>query len=46
MRRIVIYGHDSQAEKFIDVSLKHFLGDDIRKRMREIHQEWGLSLPM
>jgi len=39
-RRIVIYTGNPQGEsKFIDVSLKHFAADDIRKLMRAIHQE-------
>jgi len=36
----VIYTGNPQGEsKFIDVSLKHFAADDIRKLMRAIHQE-------
>lgn len=37
-RRIVIYAGEPQGTgKFIDVSLKHFLADDVRKLMHTIH---------
>jgi len=35
-RRIVIYAERRGADKFIDVSLKHFLAEDIRELMRAI----------
>lgn len=38
-RRIVIYAENAQnGGKFIDVSLKHFVMDDVRCLMREIHE--------
>ncbi len=37
MRRIVIYARHADGGKFIDVSLKHFVADDIRKLMSAIH---------
>lgn len=47
LRRIVIYAKESHAEgKFIDVSLKHFVAEDIRNLMRAIHgRRPDLSLP-
>jgi len=37
-RRVAIYAGDPQgAGKFIDVSLKHFAADDVRKLMRVVH---------
>jgi hypothetical protein len=36
MRRIVIYA-DGEKPKHIDVSLKHFVADDIRRLMKAIH---------
>ena len=37
-RRIAIYAGDPRgAGKFIDVSLKHFAADDVRKLMRIVH---------
>jgi hypothetical protein len=46
-RRIVIYAENPRGEgKFIDVSLKHFVADDIRKLMRAIHtRRPDLTLP-
>lgn len=46
-RRIVIYAKKSHAEsKFIDVSLKQFVAEDIRNLMRAIHgRRPDLSLP-
>jgi hypothetical protein len=37
-RRIAIYGNGSDGQKWIDVSLKHFAADDIRRLMRAIHE--------
>ncbi len=46
MRRIVIYARHAEGGKFIDVSLKHFVADDIRKLMRAIHERRpDLTLP-
>jgi hypothetical protein len=37
-RRIAIYAGDPRGTgKFIDVSLKHFAADDVRKLMRIVH---------
>jgi hypothetical protein len=46
-RRIVIYAEKPHSEgKFIDVSLKHFVADDVRKLMRTIHaRRPDLALP-
>jgi hypothetical protein len=46
-RRIAIYAEDPGGEdKFIDVSLKHFLADDIRELMRAIRiRRPDLELP-
>ena len=46
-RRIVIYAEKSHGEgKHIDVSLKHFVADDVRKLMRAIHaRRADLTLP-
>jgi hypothetical protein len=45
-RRIAIYAEHRDGVKFIDVSLKHFVADDIRKLMRAIHEQRpDLSLP-
>ncbi|HWB44514.1 MAG TPA: hypothetical protein VG900_03670 [Hyphomicrobiaceae bacterium] len=46
-RRIVIYAENPRGEgKYIDVSLKHFLADDVRKLMRAIHaRRPDLALP-
>lgn len=46
-RRIVIYAENPHGEgKFIDVSLKHFVADDVRKLMRAIHERRpDLTLP-
>ena len=46
-RRIAIYAGDSHNEgKFIDVSLKHFTADDVRKLMHAIHDHRpDLALP-
>jgi hypothetical protein len=42
-RRISIYNND---KKFIDVSLKHFLAEDIRRLMRFVHEQRpDLTLP-
>jgi len=39
MRRIAIYSkHTNRERPFIDVSLKHFVADDIRHLNREIHR--------
>ncbi len=47
LRRIAIYTKHANLERpFIDVSLKHFLADDIRRLIREIHQARpDLALP-
>ena len=46
MRRIVIYARHADGGKFIDVSLKHFVAEDIRNLMRAIHERRpDLSLP-
>lgn len=37
-RRIAIYGESSEGPKIIDVSLKHFNPEDIRKLMTTIHE--------
>lgn len=37
-RRIAIYAEHGHAVKWIDVSLKHFRIDDIRKLLSEIHE--------
>jgi hypothetical protein len=43
-QRIAIY--DQHHNKFIDVSLKHFVADDIRKLMQTIHKERpSLAIP-
>jgi len=46
-RRIAIYAENSRGEgKFIDVSLKHFAADDVRKLVRMIHgRRPDLALP-
>lgn len=46
-RRIAIYARESHCEgKFIDVSLKHFVAEDIRNLMRVIHaRRPDLTLP-
>ena len=46
-RRIAIYAENPHGEgKFIDVSLKHFVADDIRELMRAIHaRRPDLELP-
>lgn len=45
MRRIVIYAKHADG-KFIDVSLKHFVIEDVRKLMRVIHEQRPeLTLP-
>jgi hypothetical protein len=46
-RRIAIYAHSAEDKAtFVDVSLKHFAHDDIRKLMRAIHEKRpDLSLP-
>jgi hypothetical protein len=38
-RRIAVYAQHGSSTKFIDVSLKHFAADDIRKLMRVIHEQ-------
>lgn len=47
VRRIVIYAEKPHGEgKFIDVSLKHFVANDIRELMRAIHAHRpDLTLP-
>ncbi len=44
-RRITIYGNTSEGMKVIDVSLKHFNLDDVRKLMKVIHDHRP-DLPM
>jgi hypothetical protein len=46
-RRITIYAEERDGgSKFIDVSLKHFVADDVRKLMRAIHSRRpDLELP-
>jgi hypothetical protein len=45
-RRISIYGSTSEGNKCIDVSLKHFRPEDIRKLMAVIHERRpDLTLP-
>jgi hypothetical protein len=45
-RRIAIYADGSDGQKWIDVSLKHFAADDIRRLMRAIHESRpDLSMP-
>jgi len=45
-RRIAIYGDGSNGHKWIDVSLKHFAVEDIRRLMRTIHEHRpDLSIP-
>jgi hypothetical protein len=46
-RRITIYAEKPRGEgKYIDVSLKHFVADDVRKLMRAIHaRRADLTLP-
>jgi hypothetical protein len=45
-RRIAIYARGSEGHKWIDVSLKHFAGDDIRRLMHAIHERRpDLSIP-
>jgi hypothetical protein len=44
--RIAIYAGQGAQEKHIDVSLRHFTSDDIRKLMRAIHERRpDLSIP-
>jgi hypothetical protein len=38
-RRLAIYSEHGSSIKFIDVSLKHFAADDVRKLMRVIHEQ-------
>ena len=46
VRRISIYGKTSEGIKLIDISLKHFRLDDIRKLMKVIHEiRQDLELP-
>jgi hypothetical protein len=45
-RRIAIYADASDGRKWIDVSLKHFAADDVRRLMRAIHERRpDLSIP-
>jgi len=45
-QRIAIYAQGKSGPKWIDVSLKHFAVDDIRRLMRAIHERRpDLSLP-
>jgi hypothetical protein len=45
-RRIAIYARGADGSKWVDVSLKHFAADDIRKLMRAIHERRpDLSMP-
>ncbi len=44
-RRITIYGNTHEGMKVIDVSLKHFNLDDVRKLMKVIHDHRP-DLPM
>src|SRR5262252_2744299 len=45
-RRIAIYSHSTDGPKWIDVSLKHFAADDIRRLMHAIHERRpDLSIP-
>ena len=44
--RIAIYAGQGAQEKHIDVSLRHFTSDDIRKLMRAIHERLpDLTIP-
>jgi hypothetical protein len=44
--RITIYGKNKERPQWIDVSLKHFSAEDIRRLMRAIHEERpDLSIP-
>jgi hypothetical protein len=45
-RRIAIYARGPSGHKWIDVSLKHFAAEDIRRLMRAIHEQRpDLSMP-
>jgi hypothetical protein len=45
-RRIAIYARGAGGHKWIDVSLKHFVAEDIRRLMRAIHEQRpDLSVP-
>lgn len=45
-RRIAIYANGPDGHKWIDVSLKHFAADDIRRLMQAIHERRpDLSIP-
>jgi hypothetical protein len=45
-RRIAIYARGPNGHKWIDVSLKHFAAEDIRRLMRAIHEQRpDLSMP-
>ncbi|SRR6266851_78384 len=45
-RRIAIYARGASGHKWIDVSLKHFAAEDIRRLMRAIHEQRpDLSMP-
>jgi hypothetical protein len=45
-RRIAIYANAAEGHKWIDVSLKHFADDDIRRLMRAIREyRPDLSIP-
>lgn len=44
--RITIYGKEGGRPQWIDISLKHFAADDIRRLMRAIHERRPeLSIP-
>jgi hypothetical protein len=44
--RITIYGKNKERPQWIDVSLKHFSAEDIRRLMRAIHEKRpDLSIP-
>jgi len=44
--RIAIYASQGAAERHIDVSLRHFVTDDIRKLLRAIHDRRSdLTIP-
>lgn len=44
--RITIYGKGGERPQWVDVSLKHFAADDIRRLMRAIHElRPELSIP-
>jgi hypothetical protein len=46
LRRLAIYAANSNPPKRIDVSLKHFAADDIRRLMHAIHERRPeLSIP-